>query len=377
MAPLRPRDLLVVFGRLGIVGFGGPPAHLAMMETELVRRRGWVSSDEFLDGLALCQILPGPASTQMAIYVGHLRGGIRGAVAAGAGFILPAFALLLGLSWAYVRYGSVPGVTGLFAGIAPAVLAILGAAAYRLASRVLTTWGSAGIAAAAFAATLARMPVAAVLIAAGLLGAWLFGPRPARGRPEIPGAAMLAAIPLAADPGALFRFFLKVGALTFGGGFVIVPFIEQEVVERMHWLTSREFLDGLALGQITPGPIVITAAFVGYKVAGFLGAVAATAGMFLPSFVLVLAAAPFLRHLRASPRIRAFLAGVNAAAIGAILAAGAALLPGALGLRPGRVPVPDPLAIGIFVAALALLVRWKVDVVWIVAGAGLLGVVSR
>ncbi len=367
----------MVFGRLGIVGFGGPPAHLAMMETELVRRRGWVSSDEFLDGLALSQILPGPASTQMAIYIGYLRAGVRGAVAAGAGFILPAFVLLLGLSWAYVRYGSMPRVAGLFAGIAPAVLAILVAAAARLSSRVLTAWAQAAIAAAAFGATMAKLPVAAVLVVAGLLGAWLFGPRSDRGRPGVPGAAALAAILIGADPAALLRFFLKVGALTFGGGFVIVPFIEQEVVERLHWLTSREFLDGLALGQMTPGPIVITAAFVGYKVAGFAGAAAATVGMFLPSFVLVLAAAPFLRHLRASPRVRAFLTGVNAAAIGAIFAAAATLLPGVLATRPGPMPLPDPLAAGIFVAALALLVRWKTDVVWVVAGAGILGAVSR
>ncbi|MFQ5895328.1 MAG: chromate efflux transporter [Nitrospinota bacterium] len=363
----RVGEVARFFLYLGTVGFGGPMATIAMMEAETVERRRWVGKEEFLAGVALCQALPGPASTQVGIYLGYLRAGWAGAVVAGACFIGPAFLMLLGLSWAYFRFGALPAVGGLFYGLKPAVVAIILATCYRLGRSTVTDWKLGALLAASFALVYGwGLDIILLILLAGALGVALYG------RPSQPGvgAAVLlaAAAPAAAGAagGLLFLtgFFLKVGAFIYGGGYVIIPFIQLEVVEKFRWLTAQEFVDGLALGQLTPGPIVKTAAFIGYKVAGLGGAVAATFAIFFPSFVFVLLAAPFLARFREDPRVRAFLKGVNPAVVGAILAATVGI---------GRASLVDPVTWAWGATALVASLRFRLGVPWLVGGGAALG----
>lgn len=365
-------EILGVFAKLGLGGFGGPMAHIAMMEEEIVRRHRWLSGERFLEGLALCQLLPGPISTQMGIYLGYVRGGLAGGLLAGLAFIGPAFFIILGLSWLYFHYGALPQVAGLFYGINPAVIALILASCYRLGRSAITDVPLAAIFAAALLATwVLRANTMILLGAAGFLGVLLY----ARSSATPSGKAFLPwpllAFTLAFPPSRhlqLALFFLKVGALIFGGGYVIIPFIEREVVQSLAWLSPREFLDGLALGQITPGPIIITASFIGYKVAGLSGALVATAAIFLPSFAFIFAAAPHLARLRQAPWAQGFLKGVNPAAVGAIL--GAAVLLGAKS-------IVDPWTAAIGLLSLVALLRFRLNALILIPAAGLLGLLLR
>jgi chromate transporter len=326
------------FLRLGLTSFGGPPAHIAMMEEGVVTRRRWVSPAQFAEGLAVCQMLPGPVSTQLGIYVGYLRGGVAGACLAGIGFLLPAYLILVALSALYWRYGSVPAFGSVFYGLNPAVIALILAAAWRLARSGVRGAPAATVATAAGAARAALgVSELHILLAAGVLGALLpalnraedsLGSPPPEGEggdgtgaraPSTGGGLAAVAVPAA---GALLLplavFFFKVGAFVFGGGYVIVPLMESHVVDRMGWMSRAEFLDGVALGQVTPGPVLITAAFVGYRVAGIAGSAVATAAIFLPSFLWVLALAPRLARLRRWRRMRGFLSAATPAAVGLI-----------------------------------------------------------
>lgn len=309
-----PGELARVFFRLGCLGFGGPLAHVALMQHEVVEKRRWLAGQSFAEGLSLAQILPGPSSTQLAIYIGYRLKGLRGALITAAGFILPAFFLLLALTNLYFRYGTVPAVAGIFDGITPVVLAMVLVSSYKLGRQVAPTWMHwliMTVCAAAVGFASVNLPL--MFLLAALLGLVLFGPWKPSGRPSALAAAM--PWPLL---GQLSWFFVKVGSLIFGGGLVIVPFIENEVVNRMAWLTHREFLDGLALGQITPGPVVITATFIGYKVAGLSGALVATASIFLPSFCMIILAAAFANQWHRSAYWQAALAAINPAAVGAV-----------------------------------------------------------
>ncbi len=396
----RLPEIFLTFLRLGFTGFGGPLAHIALMDDLLVERRRWLSKERFLEGLAVCQMLPGPASTQLGIYIGYVRGGVAGAFAAGAGFILPAFGIILALSWIYFALGALPDVSAVFHGISPLVIALIGVATWRMGRSAVTdrflaalfaaavlvtflgrvneviTFGAAGVAATArylLDRYRPRRPVpeavtegASTSRDTGRGGSPEEGPAGGTGTPS--GAAL---VPLALGAGAaapilwqLTLFFLKVGALIFGGGLVIIPFIQREVVQLLGWLSEREFIDGIALGQITPGPVVITAAFIGYKVAGVVGAAVATGAIFAPSFAFILLAAPHLARLRRSAAARAFLAGVNAAVVGAIAATTLIL---------ARAAVTDPWALAILGTSLVAILRYRVDTLWLVAGAGVAG----
>ena len=318
------------FLRLGAVAFGGPVAHVAMMEDEFVRRRHWLSSEAFTRAFAATNLVPGPNSTEMAIHLGFRRRGIPGGLAAGAAFILPAALAVAILAWAYFRWGTTPRADDLFAGIRPAVVVLIALAAWRLRAPAVRNPLSMALAAAAFAiALLAPRWEVVALLAAGLValvasGRGLLHALAALPVPVLPMALPTLSVALPeAVPIALVH--LKAGALLFGGGFVIIPLLEPDAVAR-GWLTEEQFLDGLAIGQATPGPIVTTATFVGYAAGGWWGALVATLAIFAPAFVFAMSLGHVLRRLAGSETARAFLDGVAAAVFGAIAGAAPVLL---------------------------------------------------
>ena len=363
----RPACTLVDLGkqflRLGCIGFGGPLAHVALLQQEIVQKRKWITADQFLEGFTISQAFPGPFSTQVAIYIGYRVHKIRGALIAGWAFILPAFLLMLALTWIYFRFGMVPAIQGVFYGMTPAVLAMIVLSGYSL-SKTAANNRILGIVAVASAIAVGFLEINIILLfaLAGLATLALYGPR---STPPSTSLAALVPFPLLAQ---LAWYFLKVGSLIFGGGMVIVPLLEQEVVNHLRWLTHREFLDGLALGQATPGPVVITAAFIGYKVAGFLGALVATVAIFLPSFVFVFIGSAFMKRFERSPRTQAAIKGINAAAVGAILGS---CLPLSRAALTGAFPLL------LFAASLIGMLRYKVGFVKILAAAALLGLAAR
>lgn len=355
-----------LFLRLGFSGFGGPLAHIAMMEAEAVERRGWLTKAQFMEGLALCQMLPGPASTQLGIYIGHLRAGFRGAILSGLAFILPGFAIITTLTWLYGRYGALPRVQGAFTGINPAVVAIVAFACWRLGRSAVTTLPLGLLAGAAFLATwLWQADAVLVLLAAGCLGVLI-----ERARGAAAGLALLAATPaLPVAPTTLPALdlawlFFKAGAFVYGGGYVILPFVYREAVERYGWLDLRTFTDGIALGQITPGPIVNLSAFVGYRLGGLPGAALAFAAVFLPAFAAILLAVPLMDRIRRAEAAQAFLRAVNAAVVGAILGATVPLAQGA---------IVGPATGAIALASLILLWRYRLDTLYLVLGGAIIG----
>ncbi len=357
---LSTKEIARTFLKLGCVGFGGPLAHLPLVQREIVERKRWLSQDEFLQGLTLAQILPGPLSTKLVVYAGYRLGSVRGAFAAGGAFILPAFFMLLILTWSYFRFGAIPAVQGLFYGMTPVVLAMILAACCQLGRSVATDWPlRALLAASVLLVALLRVNLVLLFAMGAILGLLLYGPLRLSRQPRC-WSVVWPALPLLLQ---LSWFFLKVGALIFGGGLVIVPFIEQEVVERLGWLTRREFLDALDLGQITPGPVVITATFIGYKVAGWAGAIVATIAIFLPSFVLTLLGANYLRRKQDSPVLQAALRGINAAAVGAIAGSLVSL---------ARFTLLQPLPLAVCLLSVLAMMRYHIGFLWLLgAGAGL------
>lgn len=376
----RLRELIALFAKLGVIGFGGPQAHIAMTNDEAVGRRQWLTPEQFTDGLAVCEMLPGPASTQMGIYVGYVRAGQLGALAAGLAFIAPAFLIVVVLSWAYFRFQALPQTTALFFGVSPVMIAIIVGFCWKLAPKAIKDGVGIAIAGLVFSLTLIwQINPLVLFILAGLLGLWLYGPHRPRGLPPqlLSGALLpLVSYPLVASvPPAvlslssfwglerigtyfwpLLGFFLKVGAFIFGGGLVIIPLLEVEMVEKLHWLTRSEFLNGIAIGQLSPGPVVLTAAFVGFKVAGVLGASVATVGIFTPSFLFIMAGAPILLRLRQNPWVKGFLNGVKPAVLGAIAAAAVPLGQAAF---HQATPLLSLLAVVVGLGALIALVRYR------------------
>jgi len=360
--PVSLTEIGRVFLKLGSVGFGGPLAHIALIQDEAVEKRGWVARPDFLQGLALSQALPGPASTQLAIYVGFRLRRYRGAVVSGCAFILPAFLLMLALSWMYFRFQAVPAVQELFYGVTPVVLAVILVSGYKLGKSVATDrMLLAALVASGALVAFNLLNIILLFVLAGVFGILVYGP--SRPRWGSTSGMCLAAAP----PAVLLQlawFFLKVGSLIYGGGLVIVPFIEQEVVNKLGWLTPKEFLDGLALGQMTPGPVVITATFIGYKVASYWGALVATAAIFLPSFLFIFLGAAYLEKIEHSPYVQAFLKPVNAAAVGAIL--GAFLT---LSYRSLLQPIP----LALFALAVLALMRYKISFFYVAAAGAAAG----
>ena len=374
--PRPTRELVRYFLRLGLLGFGGPVALVAQMERELVTERGWVTKDQMREAIAVCQSLPGPLAIQVGIYISYLRGGFWGAWAGGWAFILPNFVIVAALGALYVHFGGLQPVTAIFYGVSPAVIALILHSCYRLAKLGMEHWLQWALAVACFGVTVAvRAEVALLFIGAGIIGILYYG----RFWQQAPSATpLLAAAPLApvapivpiASASTLTKlllFFLKAGALTFGSGLVIVPFLQQGVVQQYGWLGERDFLVAVAVGMISPGPVVITATFVGYLVAGLSGSLAATVGIFLPSFILVLVAAPILARHRSSRFVQGFVKGAYAAAIGTILGASVLL---------GRIAIGDWLTILIGLAALIALFRWRVGNPLLMAVTAVVGLIA-
>jgi chromate transporter len=370
------RTVARTFLRFGIVGFGGPAAHIALMQDELVDRRAWISRQAFTDALGVTNLVPGPNSSEMAIHIGYLVAGRTGGLVAGVCFALPAVVMMTALAALYFGLGRLGVPADALAGLQAAAVVVIVFALWRLrgtVSRVVP----AAVAAGAFALTLWLPRWSAVWVLAGgsatLLERAIERRGDARGER---GAAMTAAaaamaVALVAALGiaqlpSLAWVFLKTGALLFGGGYVLVPLLEPEILAH-GWLTKAQFLDGIALGQATPGPIVTTAAFVGFRVTGVLGALVATVAIYLPAFLVVLAASgPFLRSLRGNPAVRTAASGFNAAAFGAIAASAISL---------GRVGLSTPFRIAVAIAAAAAL--WRKAPVWaVLLGALVVGVIA-
>jgi chromate transporter len=367
-------ELLIYFLRLGLLGFGGPVALVGQMEREVVAERGWLTKEQMREAIAICQSLPGPLAIQVGIYIGYFRGGFCGAWIAGWAFILPNFVIVAALGALYVYLGDLKPVTAVFYGVSPAVIALILHSCYRLAKLGMEDWLQWAIATICLGVTVVlQAEVALLFIGAGLVGILYYG---SLFRRSPPATLSLAAVPVTAQLmpaasgstiGKLLLFFLKAGSLTFGSGLVIVPFLEQGLVQQYGWLDQRQFLIAVAIGMISPGPVVITATFVGYLVAGFWGSLVSTIGIFLPSFLLVLVAAPLLMRHRANPNVQGFVKGAYAAAIGTILGASILL---------GRIAVGDWLTAFIGLASLAVLFRWKVNNPLLIAATAVVGLIA-
>jgi chromate transporter len=382
----RLQELAVLFLKLGAISFGGPAAHIALIETEIVRKREWITRQQFLDMVGAANLIPGPTSTETAITVGFVRAGWPGLCVSGASFILPAALITGAFAWAYVRFGSLPQAASVLGGIKPAVLAVIVIAIWRLGKTAVQDAGLGLLGTFALAAFLSGLNLNPILIlfGGGLLG--MFARRASSAGTGVPlttvprkiwfpsslrlagyaasGSIAAGAIALRPSTSQIGLFFLKVGAVLYGGGYVLLAFLEQGLVQQHAWLTRQQLLDAVAIGQFTPGPVLSTATFIGYTLGGIPGAVVATIGIFLPSFLYVALLAPVLFQLRQSVWIAAFLDSVNACAVA--LMAGVTVRLGIDALRGWPAWL-------IAVASLAILLRWKISPAWTVLGGGVAG----
>ena len=344
------RELFLTGTKLGLISFGGPLAAVGIIQREVVERKRWVDADWYASAIAFTNLIPGPTATEVVIYVGYARRGVLGGLVTGLCYIYPAFLIMLALSWAYFRWGMVPAVGGLVYGLTPAAVGVLLWAAWNMARASVKDALEVALLLAGFLLVwYAQWQVAWVIVlggAAGLLRAWR-------------GGALLSVAPTL---WILFWKMFKAGALLFGGGYVIVPFLAQDFVYDLGWLTPKEFLVAFALGKATPGPLSITATFIGFKAAGLFGALVATVGVFLPGFVVLLALAPFFERLRRWSAAKYLLGGLKAAAVGAILAASAELVVQSM---------PDWTSVGILLASVASC--FWIETSWVFLAAALLG----
>jgi chromate transporter len=372
------RELVRYYLRLGLIGFGGPVALVGQMERELVGERKWLTKEEMREGIAVCQSLPGPLAIQVGIWISYIRGGFWGAWAGGWAFILPNFVIVTVLGALYIHFGGLSAVQAVFYGVSPAVIALILHSCYRLTKLGMKDWLEWALAVAAFVITVTvKAEVALLFIGCGIVGMLYYGSLFRKRTSSSTTTSLLAGLPLVATSaapgtagamlGKLFTFFLKAGSLTFGSGLVIVPFLEKGLVQQTGWLNEREFLVAVAMGMISPGPVVITATFVGYLVAGFWGAVVATIGIFLPSFLLILIVAPILMRYRTNLNVQGFIKGAYAAAIGTILGACVLL---------GRIAIGDWLTALVALVSLIVLFRWKVSNPLLVAAAAVIGLIA-
>jgi chromate transporter len=374
-APLG--EIALVFLKLGTIAFGGPAAHLAMMEEEFVRRRQWITHEEFLDRLAAANLIPGPSSTEVAIFVGQVKRGWRGLIVAGACFIMPAALMVSAIAWAYVQFGSLPRAQSVLYAIKPVVVAVVIQALGRLSRTGLRSALLALMAGLAVALSLLGVSPVWVLAIAGALTAAALGMKNrllgagGLGVPKLLGATMVALTAAAAVPVGLLRLFLsflKIGSVVFGSGYVLLAFLQTEFVERLHWLTNQQLLDAVAVGQFTPGPVFTTATFIGYVVAGWMGAVVATVGIFLPGFILVAVSGPVIPRLRRSPVFGPALDGV---------VAGSLALMAVVTWQLGKASIVDWTTLAIFGASLIALLRFRVNSAWPIGAAAVVGLVMR
>jgi chromate transporter len=376
-------EIALVFLKLGTIAFGGPAAHLAMMEEEFVRRRRWITQAEFLDRLATANLIPGPSSTEVAIFVGQRKRGWQGLIVAGCCFIVPAALIVTAIAWAYVRFGSLPKVEGILAAIKPAVVAIVIQALGKMGRTGLRTVSLAAIGVLAVGLSLLGVsPVLVLAFAGAVAAADLLMKRTMKNRllgisvlsflnpmrlSGIGGLATALVVTGAAFPVGLTRLFLsflKIGSVVFGSGYVLLAFLQTEFVGRLHWLTDKQLLDAVAVGQFTPGPLFTTATFIGYLVAGGRGALVATVGVFLPGFVLVAVSGPLIPRLRRSPVASAALDGV---------VAGSLALMAVVAMQLAKASIADWKTLAVFGVSLIALLRFGVNSAWVVGSAAILG----
>lgn len=367
MSQASTREVAAVFARLGVTAFGGPVAHIAMMRDEMVVRRRWLDEREFLDMVAACNLLPGPSSTELAAALGRRRAGWPGFAAAGASFVLPAVVIVMALAWAYERYGTTAAAVDLSYGILPVVVGVIAHAVVGLARSATDAWHRrsplliAGAAAAAWAAGLGELPI---LVAAGILGAAC-----TVRRPQALATFLVPALPAAAGGDSIETWrlawaFLRIGALLFGSGYVLIGFLERDLVQTLGWLTERQLLDAVAIGQVTPGPLFTTATFVGYQVGGVLGGLVATVAIFAPGFAAVAVADRFLPRVRRSRAASAALDAVVAASLGLMAAALA---------RIAATALTDWLTWAVGVASAGVLLWRRPNTAWLVAAGAVIG----
>jgi chromate transporter len=381
------REIALLFLKLGASAFGGPAAHIAMMEDEVVRRRRWLSREEFLDLLGATNLIPGPNSTELAIHIGHRQAGWPGLIVAGSCFILPAALIVGAFAWAYVRYGSLPQTDAVLYGVKPVIIAIVLQALWRLGRAALKTKWLALIAVAGIALSFLGVNELAVLFGAGAAVGIVSLLRRSAGDADseqktkqvrkrfalplsffAPTAATAGALSVSFGLWPLFLFFLKVGSVLFGSGYVLLVFLRADLVERWHWLTEAQLLDAIAVGQVTPGPVFTTATFIGYILGGPQGAVVATVGIFLPAFIFVAASGPLVPRIRRSPTAGAFLDGVNAASLS---------LMAVVTYQLARATLVDPMAVALLAGSLVVVIVCRLNSAWLVlAGAGV-GLILR
>jgi chromate transporter len=372
---VRLRQLAWLFLKLGTIAFGGPAAHIAMMEDEVVRRRKWMTREKFLDLLGATNLIPGPNSTEMAIHIGYLRAGSSGLLVAGTCFILPAALIVSGIAWAYVRFGTLPEALAVLYGIKPVIIAVVVQALWGLGKTAVKTRFLGFVAVGALGASLLGVNELAVLFAGGIVVAfWRWG---MEGRHAGVSAFMpLLGTAAATAPAAtgvtfglwpLFLVFLKIGSVLFGSGYVLLAFLRADLVERLGWLTEAQLLDAVAVGQMTPGPVFTTATFIGYVLGGGIGALLATVGIFLPAFVFVALSGPLVPRIRRSKTAGAVLDGVNVASLALMAAVTISLARAAI--------VDVPTAVLALLAAV-LLLRFRINSAWLVLAGAAVGIAS-
>lgn len=373
----RLGELAQVFFKLGAIAFGGPAAHIAMMDDEIVKRRQWMSHESLLDLLGITNLIPGPNSTELAIHIGYARAGWRGLVVAGTCFILPAMTIVWVLAVIYVQFQTVPQVEWLLYGIKPTIIAIVVQALWKLGRKALKDRPTTLAGLAVVVLFFFKLNEILLLVLAGL--AVMLAKNFWRDRPTaallFPLTGVLAQTPAAATSATLpatwpqvFLFFLKIGSVLYGSGYVLLAFLQRDLVERMQWLTSQQLLDAIAIGQLTPGPVFTTATFVGYLLAGHWGAIAGTVGIFLPAFVLVLVIHPFAAKMRRSPWASGFLDGVNAASLG---------LMAVVTWQLGNTALVDWLTILVAAISVVLVFRTSINSAWLVIGGAVIGFVAK
>jgi chromate transporter len=368
-------DLALLFLKLGAIGFGGPAAHIAMMEDEIVRRRRWLARDDFLDLLGATNLIPGPNSTEMAIHIGHRQRGWPGLIVSGVSFILPAALIVLIFAWVYVRYGSLPQVAGVLYGVKPVIIAIVLQALWSLGRTAIKNVFLAMIGLAGVVLAFFGVHELLILLGGGVIVG--FGQLMVRqirnGKASLTFTSPLmiflqstAATTTAFGVFPLFLFFLKVGAVLYGSGYVLLAFLRADLVERWHWLSESQLLDAIAVGQVTPGPVFTTATFIGYVLGGLSGATAATAGIFLPAFLFVAASGPLVPRIRRSPTAGAFLDGVNAASLALMFV---------VTYQLGRAAVIDVSTLVLALVSAIALFRFRLNSAWLIVGGAIVGLV--
>jgi chromate transporter len=384
------KELALFFLRLGITAFGGPAAHIAIMEDELVRRRKWLSREKFLDLLGASSLIPGPSSSELAIHIGYLRAGWAGLLVGGVCFIFPAAILVGIIAWAYVRYGHLPAVAALLYGVKPVVIAVILQALLGLGRTAVKSWVLAIAGLVCVGLSIAQVNVLLILFGAGAIVAAIHGLSDnGRGSKKPVGAMAFVSVrsgaraaiarifPWASAAGVtavipgmwpLFLVFLRIGSIVFGSGYVLLAFLRADLVVHRAWVTDAQLVDAVAIGQVTPGPVFTTATFLGYLLHGPAGALVATMGIFLPAFILVAVSGPLIPLIRRSATAGAFLDGVNVASL-ALMAA--------VSYQLGRSAIVDWLTIGLAIAAAVLLLRYRINSAWLVLGGAIIGVVAR